>query len=204
MMEARLKERLVGAVVLVIAAVVFIPMALDGPGSGRQVSRPVPLPDNPPDERRTVRIELEGDTETAPAVEAEEPVSIDLTPQQQAEAEVVDREGSAAAAEPNTGQGVARVVEESQPKAGTGTRDGEPDAPWTVQVGSFSRPDNAEALAAKLRGMGEPAYVSRFDDGKVVHYRVRVGGFPSREAAQARADEIRQRTGEPARPTPSH
>jgi DedD protein len=88
---------------------------------------------------------------------------------------------------------------ENKPSTGAGT----PDAPWTVQVGSFSQNDNAEALAAKLRELDYPAYVSRYNDGDRVHYRVRVGGFPSRDAAQNRADAISAKTGEPARPVQS-
>lgn len=190
MMDIRLKERLVGATVLVLAAVLFIPMVLDGPGANRTVSREVTLPDSEAG-RRTVRLDLDENSAAGGAeapVTVEEPVSIDLVPAQQAE---------------STPEPEVPAVREQAPAADVAPPAATTDAPWTVQVGSFSDDGNAEALAAKLRGLGFPAHVSRFNDGKRIHYRVRVGGFPSRDAAQTSADEIRAKTGEPAAPTPN-
>ncbi|MBW3568332.1 MAG: hypothetical protein KY410_10330, partial [Proteobacteria bacterium] len=61
-MDIRLKERLVGAAVLVLAAVLFIPMVLDGPTSNRQVSQSVELPSM--GDRKTVRIALDAENDT--------------------------------------------------------------------------------------------------------------------------------------------
>ncbi|HEX6928219.1 MAG TPA: SPOR domain-containing protein [Gammaproteobacteria bacterium] len=199
-MDMRLKERLVGAVVLVLAAVLFIPMVLDGPDNSEKVSRAVALPDlGQPGTSRTVRIDLDADMPLqdrgvpVPAVAAPELASVDLTPSQE-QAAARESETPLPAAVQAGEEPVDEPVVQEKPATAL---------PWTVQAGSFSRDDNAEALAAKLRGLGFPAYVSRFDDGERVHFRVRVGGFPSREAAQSRADEIRAKTGEPARPAPN-
>jgi len=195
-MDVRLKERLVGATVLVFAAVLFIPMVLDGPDSDRQVSHRVELPDPAAPARRTVRIALDSAQEPAaetgaarklPEPDVNEPATVDLTPGQTAARNVPDEQPAVTIAK--------KPAERAPAQAAGDTR-----APWTVQVGSFSQNDNAEALAAKLRTLEYPAYVSRFNDGTRVHYRVRVGGFPSRDAAQIRAEEIRTRTGEPASP----
>lgn len=196
-MEMRLKERLIGAIVLVLAAVIFIPMLLDGPGRNRQVSQSVPLPDAGGKERRTVRMRLDGSDAPESVAESDvlqqqaEPVSIDLTPAQ----EPVESERTS---QPR----VATSHEESaKPEAPGPVTDSKPaDAPWTVQVGSFSSRDNAESLAGDLLEIGYPAYIREFRDDKGVHYRVRTGGFPSRDAAQREADAIRSKTGEPARP----
>lgn len=196
-MELQLKERLVGAMVLVFAAVVFIPMVLDGPDA-RRVSRSVALPvtDEAATERRTVRLDLDApeaaETEPAPAPMTEEPAAVDLVPQQQQESSVAQVPSRESSARPTV------TTAQSAPKPAS-----HGEMPWTVQAGSFSQEDNAEALAAKLRGLGYPAYVSKFNDGKRVHYRVRVGGFTSRDAAQSKADEIRSRTGGPATPQPN-
>lgn len=63
---------------------------------------------------------------------------------------------------------------------------------WAVQLGSFSRQDNAERLAAELQGKGFPAFLQpTSQDGKTL-YRVRVGPVSTREVAvvlAARLDE---------------
>ncbi len=50
MIEEGLKERLTGAIVLVVAGVIFIPLFLDGPGSPSDVTerRSLPVPDAAP------------------------------------------------------------------------------------------------------------------------------------------------------------
>lgn len=194
-MDIRLKERLVGAAVLVLAAVLFIPMVLDGPTSNRQVSQSVELPSM--GDRKTVRIALDAENDTTTrdvqelsAAQRDEPATVDLTPKQEAARDLPSEQP----------QVTATKAPEKQPAKSASSQTREADAPWTVQLGSFSKDDNAETLAAQLRELGYPAYVSRFNDGERLHYRVRVGGFPSRDAAQVRADELRAKTGEPARP----
>lgn len=196
-MDILLKERLVGAIVLVLAAVIFIPVVLDGPDSTTKVTQSVALPElGSDDDRQTVRIDLDAEAEVHPVVSSEEPVSIDLV-----EAETESGVESApqtpveVASEPVVNTPIpAEPVEKTEQAESGGIQ------PWTVQVGSFSNDSNAEGLAAELRELGFPAYVSRFDDGSTVHHRVRVGGFASRDAAQTQADEIRAKTGQPARP----
>lgn len=200
-MDIQLKERLVGAVVLVLAAVIFIPVVLDGPASGSRVTRSVALPDANDGGRRTLRIDLDAEAaglETQPVVTAEEPASIDLDAGVQQGARQQPEPKTAAPAETHV-ESPARqaAVETVKPDAPRASSSGQP---WTVQVGSFSSDSNAERLAAELRELGFPAYVSRFEDAGTVHHRVRVGGFASREAAEAQAEAIRGKTGQPARP----
>lgn len=199
-MEMRLKERLVGAIVLVLAAVIFIPMLLDGPGRDRQISHRVPLPDS--SERRTVRIDLasgENSAGDAPAREQDsgDPVSVDLTPAQDAAA--VEPVSEPPRVEDTSGSSSSSRIAASAP-IDSEDSDASADSPWTVQAGAFGRRENADALADKLKQIDYAAYVSEFKDSGGTHYRVRVGGFESREEAQAKADEIGERTGEPARP----
>lgn len=194
-MDIRLKERLVGAVVLVLAAVIFIPMVLDGPDGSRKVTRSVALPDIDASASRTVRVELDGPAPQAAAdATPDELAAVDLVPAEDDDAAAPAREPArdAAATRPATPAAVTTAEPATSERSA-----------WTVQAGSFSQEDNAEALAAKLRKLGFPAYVSRFVDGDRIHYRVRSGGFTSRDAAQRQADEIRAKSGEPAAPTPN-
>lgn len=215
-MDNRLKERLVGASVLVVLAVIFIPMLLDGPDSSRRIRQSVDLP--PADERttesatdrKTVRIDLRGSTgesgesgrddEQPSAAANDEPAEVDLTagqdemqttPSQQPSQSKPAQTQAAATETVETSEPVPTVVTPAQQR---------PAGAWTVQVGSFGNSDNADALAERLKAMDYAAFVSRYDDGSRIHFRVRVGGYATRDAAAGKADEIRQRTGEPARP----
>jgi cell division protein FtsN len=73
-----------------------------------------------------------------------------------------------------------------------------PDAPapaaspgaFTIQVGAYKAREPAEALRARLAAAGHDAYVAEIDGGGAVRYRVRIGSFATREAAQQAADRI--------------
>ena len=59
------------------------------------------------------------------------------------------------------------------------------ELPYTLQVGSFSRRDGADELAARLNRGGHEAYTMEVDLGaKGVWWRVRVGHYPTAQAAR--------------------
>jgi DedD protein len=68
----------------------------------------------------------------------------------------------------------------------------ESDAGWAVQLGSFSNADNAERLAAELRGRGYKAFVSRFESAGQPRLRVRVGPEQDRARAEQLAARLRR------------
>ena len=187
---------------LVFLGVLLIPMLLSGPGN-RPVKQPVALPDS--DAVQTVRIPLKKPDEAANS-------GAPATGQASAEVTAIDPVASTVEPEKAPVQPPAEPENAREVPAGTATVSSEPSSSqspagesrpsgaWTVQVGSFSQPENAETLAAELRDMDYPAFVQPFDDGSRMHYRVRIGGYADREAAAAKAAEIKQRTGEPARP----
>lgn len=61
---------------------------------------------------------------------------------------------------------------------------------FTIQVGAYKAREPAEALRARLAAAGHDAYVAEIDASGSVRYRVRVGSFVTREAAQLAADKI--------------
>lgn len=69
---------------------------------------------------------------------------------------------------------------------------------WAVQLGSFSAPANADALAERLKGQGFAAFVQRVDVSNGRMYRVRVGPVADRAEAESLARRVRDRSGEPA------
>lgn len=56
---------------------------------------------------------------------------------------------------------------------------------WSVQVGGFSDLSRAHAVQDKIKAMGLSSFISPLDSANGTLYRVRVGPFGSREAAQA-------------------
>jgi rare lipoprotein A len=58
------------------------------------------------------------------------------------------------------------------------------DGVFTVQVGAFSDPKNADNLLAKLKSQWGEAFIQRYDRGDQIFYRVRVGRFTTLQSAQ--------------------
>ena len=155
MMERALKERIIGAAVLVLFVVLVVPVFLDGPPSDTElVSEPLLLPGQ--DRQKTQTVVLDRDrTDPVPSASNEAAASTRETtpvkqspPAQVKTAPVVkdepaaDDEKSAAAA---TSAAVSAPVLTSRSST-TGM--------WAVQLGSFSNKDNADKLAADLRKQG--------------------------------------------------
>jgi cell division septation protein DedD len=61
---------------------------------------------------------------------------------------------------------------------------------FVVQVGTFGQKDNAERLAATLKGRGFAAVVSASSSGGRTLYRVRVGPAGPRDAATGLAGRL--------------
>lgn len=182
--ETPLKQRLVGAAVLVALAVIFLPMLLDGAGREARLSLSEPVPPEPVFERpvpapiQEQRLAPAPAPQTAappPSVVRESPMPSTSPPQPRPQARAVPEAAPAPPppAEPRSPP-VARTPEPGTPVAGG----------WVVQVGSFGQEANARGEADRLRRAGFPAFVERTSaDGRVL-YRVKVGPELERHAAQ--------------------
>lgn len=183
MEESNLKVRLVGAVVLVSLAVIFIPMILDGREVTEQLVTESAIPPRPDREFVSKVIPLTPTVEEKPSAEKDKPVIRQGLAAQPEEvkteppvAESAPEPIKLAAAEP-----VAETRPESKPQA-TPTSDA-PSA-WAVQVGSFSSKKNADALSKKLQGKGFAAFVDTVTEDGKPSFRVRIGPELKRELAE--------------------
>ena len=90
-------------------------------------------------------------------------------------------------AAPEPAKAVAPAVE--APKAADAAKAAEPakGAPgaYSVQLAAFTDDKGANALAAKLKKAGHPSYIEPYETSRGRVWRVRVGPYPSREAADA-------------------
>jgi DedD protein len=186
-----LKQRLVGAVVLIALAVIFVPMLFETPDSGRKTLGNA-LPSQPEQETRDriQPIELPPPPEPVPeVVEVEESVdaaAVHVVEQIPPPPVVEHREPSPVEEVPAE---KSKLPEIRQPdKAATDSV--KPSLTgWVVQVASVQNKDNALALKERLRGLGFDSFVEQAKTSKGLLYRVRVGPELQRSnAEQVRAD----------------
>ena len=180
MMEKALKERIVGAIVLVAVVVLVVPVFLDGPpAEGEIISERVPLPGQSEQKIQTVVLdrdrdqpvparELNAARKSAEQAQVPEPTPVQPPPQ--------DSTVTIAAPEPEN-----KVVVQA---AGSTT------GMWAVQLGSFANKQNAEILAADLRKQGFAAFLSQLTTSSGQLHRVRIGPQKDREAADAMAARL--------------
>jgi DedD protein len=185
--DRALKERIIGAVVLVIVAVLVVPVFLDGPSGDEEiVSQTVTLPGQNDQERKQQTIVLERDREQpVPVSRAPTPTHV---PSRAAPA--AREQDSAPAAQPKP---AAPPQTDSEPAAEPAVaKAGEASATgmWAVQLGSFSSQENAERLAASLREQGYAAFLSQLESNGQQLHRVRVGPQKDRESAEAIAAQL--------------
>lgn len=142
-MDDRLKQRLVGAAVLVLAAVIFVPMLLD---QGAEIPKPSPrmIPSEPLEDREVRVVPLDSNRpapEPAPALPAEPAKPAPTEEKRSAKAL-----SAPAPAEPAVKSGFA------------------------VQLGSFAEVDNAQGLRDGLIARGYRAFMK--SSGKVTRVYV--------------------------------
>jgi len=177
MEDKRLKQRLIGAIVLVSLGVIFIPMLLKGPDS---LDTPILTTNIPPKpDRKTEIIPLK------PLPPRPQQMPITSIPVEQ----------DSPKAHPEAEKPSPVSPPEAPAKADNSTA-AKPDLKgWLVQVGSFSRKANAMSLQDRLRKQGYAAYVEAYETKNGARYRVRVGPELSEEKSKATASSLKRKMG---------
>jgi DedD protein len=82
--------------------------------------------------------------------------------------------------------GEAPTAADRTPKPPTGdARASSAKGSYSVQLAAFSDDKGANALAGRLKKAGHPAYTEPYNTSRGTLYRVRVGPYPTRDAAEA-------------------
>lgn len=205
-MDQGLKERLVGAAVLVAIAVWLIPWVLDGPEGGVETAgtslelpapeEPMPMrtqtlrlgeppePSAPPPAATTVQVAPPAATQTVARAEPEP----NKQPEPSVEPRAATPEPVVAAARPEPERPAASTPPAPKPPAAASPA---PAGDWTVQLGSFSEEANARRMAQRAGTFGYKAEVSSYTSGGRTLYRVRVGPQRTRAEADAAASALR-------------
>jgi DedD protein len=219
--ERRVQERLVGAAVLMAAAIILIPEMLSGPRRGERAVTAQPSSDAP---LKTYTIDLNrspgaasstGVDERAPPPEvnpsaSSRPSVVETTPVEPSENPTSTPqavpEGNALPQESQE-----RIVSESLPRTtqptaprtqSTSPRESNPPAiasapaaptsrGWAVQLGSFASRATADGMVKDLSQQGQNAFVMPVKSGGSTLYRVRIGPFTERAAANEALREVK-------------
>jgi DedD protein len=211
--ERQLKERLIGATVLVAIAVIMVPEMFSGPHSHTEV--PAESASLSSGQIKTYHIELQSarSSEAQAAPPVDEPVAYarEETPANTPETVAPESNGSSSSS--IAASSVLRVTPASSSSSGPASSQNsksslkpkpeaivevpskpsasnKPEGEWVVQVGSFGAEDKARQIVAKLKSQGHAAYVGKITVTGKTLYRVRVGALPSRAAADAALRKI--------------
>lgn len=210
-----MKQRLIGAAVLVALAVIFLPMLIGGPEpepGSTAVPLGVPERDSRSFETRDLTLAPPAPQRPVPA-EAADPdriVTVDTTdaptrldavsgapvgtaapaPESTPQPSAPPVAPTPVAPAPAPASRPAAVPAEAAPAATAGR--------WAVNLGSYANAANASSLVTQLRGRRLPAYAESLNlDGKPVQ-RVRVGPYAQRsEAESARLTVLKIRSDVP-------
>jgi DedD protein len=207
--ERIVKERLVGAAVLMAAAIILIPEMLSGPDRGSHAEPAAQARNDAPIKTYTIDLSHSPSAQPTPAVvenrapppeeppAAQSPSPPSPEPQpaagDQAKPDVPQRsvattpppepvrsEPAKPVVEPPTSTPARTAARPLASNAGAPTSGG-----WAVQVGSFSKEETAERVAKQLRDQGQSAFVMPVKSGSATLYRVRIGPMKDRASAEA-------------------
>ena len=210
-MDIALKQRLVGATVLIALAVIVLPMLLGGRPEGVDPeSRTIELPTQPPELDFETRRYPIGET-PAPESGAPEPQAVRELPKPTPSPAAPPEIDTRPAAEPTAGEGQAQDAMEQEGAAVADIVSEKPETPppapppaveppapdtgsegrYVVQVASFGAVDNASRLSETLRGYGYAVVTDTIKSDIGTLHRVRVGPYASEAEANDKVVNIR-------------
>lgn len=213
-MDRRLKERLVGATILVVLIVLVVPELLSGP---KRVAVPA-APGDSVDSVRSVTVDLttrratpamdpavsspanpapssaappsaaagpDSDSTIAPPIAPEAaPRPTIATLKAQQSADVPLEKAPPG---PNGGVVAPRTAARESGSAANASAHG-----WSVQIGSFANHANADKAMRHLKTLDPSAYVSPIGAGRSQRFRVRIGPFADRGEAEKALARVRK------------
>jgi len=193
-MDKALKQRMVGATVLIALAVIILPMLLGGrPEGDSQQSRKIELPAQPPElsfETRRYPIGEQGLEQQAKKDPSTPEDTVRQLPPPKVPASKVDKPDAV-----NSTVGKSGIDEQASMPVVTSNApvplENSPDTGrFVVQVASFGALDNANKLSATLRSNGYSVITHSVKSEVGVLHRVRVGPYASEAEANRTASEL--------------
>lgn len=200
-----LKQRIIGALVLVSLAVIFVPMLFDEPHSER-TSTTIKIPEEPPfpeveapesdvEPAPSYGLESSDSNVTPPTIEQEAVDSpgyriLEESPGDEATSEVAES-SDGGQSESDTSQEPASAPAETADQASesevaeTAEYERSLEGAWVVQLGSFGNSDNARRLRDQVREKGYGSHLQEVVRGDTTLTRVFSGPFASESEAES-------------------
>lgn len=209
-LKKRARRRLVGAVVLVTAVAVLLPMVLDSEPkpSNQSINIQIPSPDagvlsaKPEPLKPAATAAASAQTETAKPAESRMEAPAAQKPETKAETKPetkaeIKAEPKAPAEAPKPAKTEETAAKEAPKKEAPKAKEPAKEKPkaaggYVIQVAALSDAARAKELQAKIAGGGLKAYTEVVQTAKGPVTRVRVGPYASREAAEKARPQLQK------------
>jgi len=200
-MDLSLKQRLLGAVVLIALAIIFVPMFLSGPAP-QQTSETVNLAIPPAPDRefqnRVLPVDATPDASKSAEPGAAQPVTntplatVDTPPRPAEIAQPTEPVSTAPAVTPTPAKTETAPAKTEASKAADNAPGRAANGRFYVHLGIYTVAKNADDLVASLKQGGLPAFTEASEAQGKAASRVRVGPYEDRAAAEAVRLRIKQ------------
>ena len=182
LLDKGLKQRMVGALVLLALAIIFLPMLLSREDESQRVQVDAPVM---PAEPETSEVELQPVAVPEPQLLPDEPIGADATLGLEPSESIVAEQPAAPVAPVTPAVTPKPEVKPPEPARSKLDANSLPIS-WSVQLASLSSSDGAQKLQKTLRSQGYNAYIRSFDGMN----RVFVGPLIERAEADRLRDQL--------------
>jgi DedD protein len=209
-LRRRARRRLVGAIVLALGVAVVVPMLLETEQKplGEDVSVKIPPVDTGKFVNRLNGSPAQDAAKGAPSAPAADVTAKSAAPAasptpgsaterpSKYDTHIPDTAAPASVASPKAPPEAPAVAETAKPvepsaNVAVSVAKATPHEDFAVQLAAFADDKGANALARRLKTAGYTAYTEPLKTSKGTLWRVRVGPYPSREAAAAARDRLK-------------
>ena len=186
------KQRIIGAVIIVSLAVIFLPMLFDEPHEERQRQN-LDIPEEP--DFPEVRVDEPEQPQMSEPEEAVERPEADAQPPEELAGAAPDPETEpqepAQQQEPEPTDEEVAAFEQQPPEEDASAPDSSVlEGSYLVQLGSFGSADNARALRDRVREQGMDAYTETISRDEETLNRVYAGPFLERSEAESAKEQL--------------
>jgi DedD protein len=188
-LKRRARRRLIGAIVLVTAIVVVLPMVLDSEPKpvGRDISVRIPSPDAGPFAGQIAPLPAQKGAKAAP----KEPEAVAAAPEAKAAAAAPVQEAPPATEKAKPAKAAPKkepVKPKPKPKAKPAKA---AEGQFVVQVVALADAGRAQQMQERIAASGIKSYTEVVKTAKGDVTRVRAGPFPTREAAEKAREQLK-------------
>jgi DedD protein len=218
-MDRQLKERLIGAAVLIAVAVIMVPEMFSGSGSHSTTQQESASDSSASGQIKTYHIDLQHRESVSatseppvqqPPMVADTHISVPPAASSASSSEsvrsVAEASSASSSSRSSTSQSASQSASSLRSASSSSSKSAAPitDDGWAIQLGSFGAEATARQVIANAKTLGfsaheEPVTVS----GKKL-YRVRVGPYPDRDAAQATLSKLKHAYPQASLVAPGH